>query len=162
MPAMRGIHPPQRQRRCCGGRVVKTFRRPPTGRNRDRNGGLPRLSDGVAHASRCPASAHAPGRKPWYAVSMGHDQRSLISGDLPGTLPEPRRRRMVKRTAPATSRAGGGARMPHSGRVRQPTGQFTCKKNSVVENIVCMEIIFIKLVINKHQIDIKFNTYLIK
>ena len=24
-------------------------------RNRDRNGGLPRLSDGVAHALRCPA-----------------------------------------------------------------------------------------------------------
>ncbi len=42
MPAMRGI--------------VKTFRRPPTGRIRDRNGGLPRLSDGVAHALRCPAS----------------------------------------------------------------------------------------------------------
>ncbi|MCH7693736.1 MAG: hypothetical protein IID50_09865 [Proteobacteria bacterium] len=37
-------------------RIVKTFRRPPTGRIRDRNGGLPRLSDGVAHASRCPAS----------------------------------------------------------------------------------------------------------
>ena len=36
--------------------IVKTFRRPPTGRVRDRNGGLPRLSDGVAHASRCPAS----------------------------------------------------------------------------------------------------------
>ena len=36
--------------------IVKTFRRPPTGRNRDRNGGLPRLSDGVAHALRCPAS----------------------------------------------------------------------------------------------------------
>ncbi|MCH7693371.1 MAG: hypothetical protein IID50_08015 [Proteobacteria bacterium] len=47
---MRRIHPPQRQRRCCGGRVVKTFRRPPTGRIRDRNGGLPRLADGVAHA----------------------------------------------------------------------------------------------------------------
>ena len=59
MPAMRCIHPPQRQRRCCGGRVVKTFRRPPTGRLRDRNGGLPRLADGVAHALRCPAS---PGR----------------------------------------------------------------------------------------------------
>ncbi len=37
-------------------RIVKTFRRPPTGRIRDRNGGLPRLSDGVAHALRCPAS----------------------------------------------------------------------------------------------------------
>ncbi len=37
-------------------RIVETFRRPPTGRIRDRNGGLPRLSGGVAHASRCPAS----------------------------------------------------------------------------------------------------------
>ncbi|MCH7693818.1 MAG: hypothetical protein IID50_10280 [Proteobacteria bacterium] len=37
-------------------RIVETFRRPPTGRIRDRNGGLPWLSDGVAHASRCPAS----------------------------------------------------------------------------------------------------------
>ncbi len=36
--------------------IVKTFRRPPTGRLRDRNGGLPRLSDGVAHPLRCPAS----------------------------------------------------------------------------------------------------------
>ena len=30
--------------------------RPPTGRGGDRNGGLPRLSDGVARASRCAAS----------------------------------------------------------------------------------------------------------
>ncbi len=29
---------------------------PTDGRLRDRNGGLPRLSDGVAHALRCPAS----------------------------------------------------------------------------------------------------------
>ncbi len=35
--------------------IVKTFRRPPTGRIRDRNGGLARLSDGVVHALRCPA-----------------------------------------------------------------------------------------------------------
>ncbi|MCH7694275.1 MAG: hypothetical protein IID50_12610, partial [Proteobacteria bacterium] len=34
----------------------QNFSTPPTGRIRDRNGGLPRLSDGVAHASRCPAS----------------------------------------------------------------------------------------------------------
>ncbi len=42
--------------------IAQTFRRPPTGRIRDRDGGLPRLSDGVAHASRCPriATAHAP------------------------------------------------------------------------------------------------------
>ena len=36
--------------------IVKTFRRRPTGRNRDRNGGLPRLSDGVAHPCDAPAS----------------------------------------------------------------------------------------------------------
>jgi len=35
--------------------IVKASRRPPTGRHRDRNGGFPRLSDSVAHASRCPA-----------------------------------------------------------------------------------------------------------
>jgi len=36
--------------------IVKAFRRPPTGHLGDRNGGLPRLSDGVAHVLRCPAS----------------------------------------------------------------------------------------------------------
>ncbi len=34
----------------------QNFSTPPTGRIRSRNGGLPRLSDGVAHALRCPAS----------------------------------------------------------------------------------------------------------
>ena len=36
--------------------IGKAFRRPPTGRHRDRNGGFPRLSDGVAHVCRCDAS----------------------------------------------------------------------------------------------------------
>ncbi len=41
--------------------IVKTFRRPPTGRMDDRNGGLPEScglgpSDSVARGSRCPAS----------------------------------------------------------------------------------------------------------
>ncbi len=36
--------------------IGKAFRRPPTGRGGDRNGGLPRLSDGVARGFRCPAS----------------------------------------------------------------------------------------------------------
>ena len=36
--------------------IVKTFRRPPACRTGDRNGGFPRLSDSVAHVSRCPAS----------------------------------------------------------------------------------------------------------
>jgi hypothetical protein len=36
--------------------IDKAFRRPPTGRIRDRNGGLPRLSDSVADALRWGAS----------------------------------------------------------------------------------------------------------
>ncbi len=46
----------------------------------DRNGGFPRLSDGVPHALRCPASPrHARARrKPWEAVSRGLYQRSLV------------------------------------------------------------------------------------
>ncbi len=53
--------------------------RPLPVRLRDRNGGFPRLSDGVPHGLRCLASPrHAPGRKPWEAVSMGHYQRDLV------------------------------------------------------------------------------------
>ncbi len=74
MQAMRCIHPPQRQRRCCGGRVVKTVRRPPTRRLRDRNGGLPRLSDGVAHALRCPASP----RRTLLAENLGQPARRVM------------------------------------------------------------------------------------
>jgi hypothetical protein len=36
--------------------IVKAFRRPPAVRPRDRNGGFPRLSDGVPHGLRCLAS----------------------------------------------------------------------------------------------------------
>ena len=36
--------------------IVKPFRRPPPGRIRDPKGGLARLSDSVAHASRYTAS----------------------------------------------------------------------------------------------------------
>ncbi len=36
--------------------IVKAFRRTPAVRPRDRHGGFPRLSDGVARGSRCPAS----------------------------------------------------------------------------------------------------------
>ena len=54
--------------------------RPLPVRLRDRNGGFPRLSDGVAHGYRCPASLrHARARrKPWETVSMSHYQRSLV------------------------------------------------------------------------------------
>ncbi len=54
--------------------MVKTFRRPPAGRIRDRNGGLPRLSDGVAHASRCPASP----RRALLAENLGKPSRWVI------------------------------------------------------------------------------------
>ncbi len=68
--------------RCIG----KAFRRPPTSRLRDRNGGLPWLSDGVAPALRCPASpqrtllAENHGKPslwviiiaPWYSVWRPH------------------------------------------------------------------------------------------
>ncbi len=37
-------------------RIGKVRRRPPAVHPRDRDGGFPRLSDGVARASRCPAS----------------------------------------------------------------------------------------------------------
>ncbi len=37
-------------------RIGKARRRPPAGRPRDRDGGFPRHSGGVARASRCPAS----------------------------------------------------------------------------------------------------------
>ena len=36
--------------------IVKAFRRPPAVRPRDRNGGFPRLSDGVARGFRYPTS----------------------------------------------------------------------------------------------------------
>jgi len=36
--------------------IVKTFRRPPTDRVGGRDGGFSRLSDSVAHGSRCIAS----------------------------------------------------------------------------------------------------------
>ncbi len=75
--------------------IVKTFRRPPTGRIRGRNGGLQRLSDGVAHALRCPASprrtllAENPGKPslwvmisaPWYYGQAGppHPGRARLA-----------------------------------------------------------------------------------
>ena len=38
--------------------IGKASRRPPAVRPRDRGGGIPRLSDGVARGFRCPASPH--------------------------------------------------------------------------------------------------------
>ncbi len=38
--------------------IGKASRRPPAVRLPDRNGGFPRLSDGVARGFRCPASPH--------------------------------------------------------------------------------------------------------
>ena len=50
------------------------FRRPPSGRGDDRNGGLPRLSDRVARASRCPASP----RRTLLAESLGKPSLGVI------------------------------------------------------------------------------------
>ena len=73
-------------------RIVKAFRRPPTGRMDDRNGGLPRLSDVVAHALRCPASPRRTLKvenlgkpslwviitAPWYKASLSSSQMSEV------------------------------------------------------------------------------------
>ena len=57
-------------------RIVEAFRRPPAARGSDRNGGLPRPSDVVAHDLRCTASRHRPrlaenhGKpSPWVSVT---------------------------------------------------------------------------------------------
>ena len=69
----------------------------PKGRNRDRNGGLPRLADGVAHASRCPASPRRtlkaenlgkPARRvmisaPWYKAGQPAPARPPASPPVP-------------------------------------------------------------------------------
>ncbi len=92
-------------------RIVKTFRRPPTGRVRDRNGALPRLSDGVAHALRCPAS---PGRT---LLAENHGKPSLwVMISVPwyysrDRIFRPRRHRRTRR-AP---RAPGGRQGPGQG-----------------------------------------------
>ncbi len=52
----------------------QNFSTPPTGRIRDRNGGLPRLSDGVAHALRCPASP----RRTLRAENLGKPARRVM------------------------------------------------------------------------------------
>ena len=57
--------------------IVKAFRRPPTGRLLDQNGGLPRLSDGVAHALRCPASR----QRTLLAESLGKPSLWAIIGN---------------------------------------------------------------------------------
>ncbi|MCH7694151.1 MAG: hypothetical protein IID50_11965, partial [Proteobacteria bacterium] len=43
----------------------------------DRNGGLPRLSDGVAHASRCPASP----QRTLKAENLGKPARRVMISD---------------------------------------------------------------------------------
>ena len=58
--------------------IVKAFRRPPTGRIRDPKGGLPRLSDVVAHALRCPASP----RRTLLAENLGRPSQWVIISDL--------------------------------------------------------------------------------
>jgi len=54
--------------------IVKAFRRPPAVRLRDRNGGFPRFSGGVAHGLRCLASP----RHALLAESLGKPSQWVI------------------------------------------------------------------------------------
>ena len=54
--------------------IVKAFRRTPTIRIRDPKGGLPRLSDSVAHGFRCAASL----RRTLLAENLGKPSLSVI------------------------------------------------------------------------------------
>ena len=58
--------------------IGKASRRPPAVRPRDRNGGFPRLSDGVAHGLRCLASPHHA----LLAESLGKPSPWVINKDL--------------------------------------------------------------------------------
>ncbi len=58
--------------------IVKAFRRPPAVRLSDRNGGFPRLSDGVAHGFRCPTSP----RHALLAENLGKPSLWVIIKDL--------------------------------------------------------------------------------
>ncbi len=76
--------------------IVKAFRRPPAVRPPDRNGGFPRLSDGVPHGLRCPASprhallAESLGKPslwviinaPWYYVFAEADSLAALEPPL--------------------------------------------------------------------------------
>ncbi len=57
--------------------IVKASRRPPAVRRGDRNGGFPRLSDGVARGSRCPASP----RRALLAENLGKPSLWVIITD---------------------------------------------------------------------------------
>ncbi len=58
--------------------IGEAFRRPPAVRLPDRNGGFPRLSDGVPHGLRCPASL----RHALLAESLGKPSLWVIIKDL--------------------------------------------------------------------------------
>ncbi len=59
-------------------------RRPPTGRGGDRNGGLPRLSDGVARGFRCAASLRRTLRVPPIIIPWYVGRRSEGAGEERG------------------------------------------------------------------------------
>ncbi len=62
--------------------IVKACRRPPAVLPRDPNGGFPRLSDGVPHGLRCPASP----RHALLAENLGKPSLWVIIKDLWYTL----------------------------------------------------------------------------
>ncbi len=59
-------------------RIVKAFRRPPAVRMPDRNGGFPRLSDGVANGFRCSTSP----RHALLAENLGKPSLGVVIKDL--------------------------------------------------------------------------------
>ncbi len=69
--------------------IGKAFRRPPAVRLRDWNGGFPRLSDGVAHGLRCPASprhallAESLGKPSLWVIISAPWYYSVVSGGKP-------------------------------------------------------------------------------
>ena len=89
-------------------RIGKAFRRPPTGRLVDRNGGLPRLSDGVARNLRCGASrrptllAENLGKPSLWVIIIARWYYAAPRGPNRITAAP-----MTQMTAPATSQRSG-------------------------------------------------------
>ncbi len=73
-----GDPPGRREAAGDAGGIVKVFRRPPAVRMPDRNGGFPRLSDGVAHGFRCPTSP----RHALLAENLGKPSLGIIIKDI--------------------------------------------------------------------------------
>ncbi len=83
------------------------------------------------------ATAHAPRRKPWYAVSMGHDQRSLVLERRWRGGRETRPRPAVSRTWISPGRPyplGSGRRSRAYPSGRPANSQFGSQKGNALAN----------------------------